>query len=45
MKTLLLALITAPLLFSMLSAEENIAPKDSKEWAQWVEKRHPITDT
>ena len=45
MKTLLFALITAPLLFSMLSAEENIAPKDLKEWAQWVEKRHPITDT
>ena len=30
MKTLLFALITTPLLFSSLSAEENIAPKDLK---------------
>jgi hypothetical protein len=41
---LLLSLITASLLFTTLGAEENIAPKDQKEWAQWVEQRHPITD-
>jgi hypothetical protein len=44
MKTVLLSLITASLLFTTLGAEENIAPKDPKAWAQWVEKRHPITD-
>lgn len=44
MKAVLLSLITVPLLFSTLSAEENIAPKDPKEWAKWVEKRHSITD-